>query len=329
MKKIIFSIITACALLCSCEKVIELDDDYLEPIVVANALPCTDSLIFVNITYSRFFLDNREFQPVANATVTIDVNGTALSSTQRDGANYLFDYSVVAGDSLTLHVAIPGHDEITAGTRAVPLPNMTTPLAEIDTLMPISMGDIIFTLTDDASRSDYYYIYVLERDSGTQWNQWENHWDTVDTVRHAYFTCLNREITAPEVNVSEGMMDYYTSLMFSDSLINGQAYDLKVSLPMFRDTAEHPMLKEYTLVVEALGPEAWRYRRDVAASQGADSYFAEPRRIYSNLSSGLGIFAAIARRQYDLIFTYKTQEDDSLRRICNPTLLNIRICNPR
>ena len=308
--KPILPIILFALLFASCEKIVEFDIDDTERLVVVNALPCTDSLLFVNVTYSRFFLDNQAFQPVTDATVTIGYNGTTLTSTRREGANYCFPYQVTAGDTLTLSVSVPGHATITAATRALPQPAMTTPVAEIDTLMPISMGDITFTLTDNANLNDWYYIYVLERDSGARWNLWEEKWDTIDTVSHAYFTCLNREITAPGVNVSEGMMDYFTSLMFSDSLINGTACDIKISLPMLKDTAEHPLLKEYTLVVEALSREAFRYLNDVAAAQSMGSYFAEPNRIFSNLSGGLGIFAAIARRQYALTFTYKQNEED-------------------
>ena len=174
-----FAIYVLILLFVSCEKVVEFDIDNTERYVVVNALPCTDSLLFVNVTYSRFFLDNQDFQPVTDATVSINYNGTTLISTRRDGANYGFPYQVTAGDTLTLSVTVPGYATITAGTRAVPRPSMTTPVAAIDTLMPISMGDITFTLTDNADRSDWYYVYVLERDSGSQWNLWEEKWDKV------------------------------------------------------------------------------------------------------------------------------------------------------
>lgn len=309
MKHTAYIFILISLLLSSCEKVVEFEIDDTERHIVVNALPCTDSMFFANITYSRFFLDNRPFAAVEGATVTLDVNSTIIASSGRDGANYLFPYCVASGDSLTLHVVVPGHDEITAGTRAVALPNMSDPVAEIDTLQPISMGDISFTLTDAAEHADYYYIYVLERDSGSRWNDWEGRWDTIDTVRHAYFYCLNHEITAPEVNSSEGMMDYFTSLLFTDGNIDGEAYDVTISIPMLKDTAEHPILKDYTLVVESLSGEAHRYIREVAVAQGIGQYFAEPAQIYNNLSSGLGIFAAISRRQYHLTFTFKEQEE--------------------
>lgn len=296
-------------ILASCEKVVEFDMGDIEPHIVVNALPCTDSMLFVNVTYSRFFLDNTPFRPVTDANVTVDVGGTTYTSTSRDGANYLFAYQATAGDTLTLHVNMDGCEEIIAGTRIPDFPAMQPPLAEIDTLQPISLGNVTFTIDDPAGKN-YYYIYLMERDSGSRWNRWEEKWDTIDTIRHAYFNCLNKEITNPEVNSMEGLMDYFESLLFTDAAIDGQSYEVTLSLTMFKDTAEHPLLREYTLVVESLSPEAHQYMKDVAVSQGMASYFAEPAQIYSNLSNGLGIFAAIAHREYALTFTYKEPDGE-------------------
>ena len=300
-----FSIIFIALLVTSCEKVVEFDIDDSDRYIVVNALPCTDSLVFANITYSRFFLDNQAFPPVSDATVILDVNGVPYPSTGRDGANYLFAYHAVAGDLLTIHVQVPGRDSIVASTRVPALPDMQPPLAEIDTLMPFNTGEITFTLNDPDGRN-YYYIYISERDSGIKWNRWEEKWDTIDTVSTAYFNCVNLEITDPSVNSIEGMMNYFNSLLFTDSLIDQQQYEVKLSLMMLKDTAENPLLREYSLVVESLSPDAFRYTKEVLSSQGMGAYFAEPRHIYGNLSGGaLGIFAGIARRQYPLTFKYK------------------------
>ena len=169
---------------------------------------------------------------------------------------------------------------------------MQAPIAEIDTLQPINSGDILFTLSDPADQQNYYYIYVEEYDSGSRWNQWESRWDTIDTVIHSYFNCLDLQ-----------------GLLFTDSLINGQAHEMKISLMMFKDTAENPIQRHYTLVVQSLSHEAFRYIKDVQQSQSVTQFFAEPAQVYSNLDGGLGIFAAIAIRRYPLQFVFKQQED--------------------
>ena len=151
MSKARYIILIVCAMLCSCEKVMEFDIEESDRMVVVNALPSTDSLLFVNITYSRFFLDNQPFTAVTDATVSIDVNGTTMASTGRDGANYLFGYTATASDTLTLHVSTPGRPDIIGGTRVVPLPDMLPPLAEIDTLQPITAGDVTARTTCSAT----------------------------------------------------------------------------------------------------------------------------------------------------------------------------------
>lgn len=310
MKKILFPIIVA--LMISCEKVVEFDIQDSDRYVVVNSLPCTDSLVFANITYSRFFLDNQSFPPVNDAKATLEVNGTDYPSIGRDGANFSFAYRALAGDSLTLRVTVPGRDAIFCGTRIPSLPDMQAPLAEIDTLQPFNTAEITFTLNDPSGRN-YYYIYITERDSGTRWNRWKEKWDTIDTVVTPYFNCLNMEITRPEVNSIEGMMNYFNKLLFCDSLIEQSQYEVKLSLMMLKDTAEHPLLKQYSLVVESLSPEAHRYTKEVIAAQGMGSYFTEPTRIFSNVNGALGIFAGIAKRKYPLTFTYKQPETSTKR----------------
>lgn len=303
-QKKIITLLSIALLFISCEKVVEFDIQDSDRYVVVNALPCTDSLVFANITYSRFFLDNQEFPPVTNATVTLDVNGISYSSSSRNGANYIFSYRALSGDTMTIHVDVPGRETIIGGTRIPDLPNMQAPLAEIDTLQPFNTAEITFTL-DDPEGKNYYYVYISERDSGIKWNRWEEKWDTIDTVKTPYFNCLNMEITVPEVNCIEGFMNYFNRLLFIDSLIDQQQYEVKLSLMMPKDTAEHPLMKEYSLVVESLSPEAYRYTKEVLLSQGMSSYFTEPTRIFSNIRGALGIFAGIARREYPLTFTYK------------------------
>ena len=296
-------------LFASCEKVVEFDIDDTQRQVVVNALPMTDSTFFVNITYSRFFLDNQAFAPVTDATVTLSANGTPVAFAGRNEGNYNFTYTVAAGDSLELSVDIPGRPTITAATRALAMPSVTSLTALIDTLQPITAGEIAFQLDDQQGLANHYLIYIAERDSGSRWNWWEERWDTIDTVRNAYFNCYNREVTDPTVNSESGFMDYFTRLLFSDDNIDGQSYEMLLSIPMFKDTAEHPILRQYTLVVESLSPEAFTYITQVAASQGAESYFAEPAQIYSNINGALGIFAAIARREFPITFTYKEADE--------------------
>ena len=293
----------------ACEKIVEFDVEEMTPMVVVNSLPCTDSGLFVNITYSRFFLDNSTFRAVEDASVSIDVGGRLYYSTGRDGANYLLPYTATAGDTITLHVAVDGR-EITGGTRIPPLPPIENYSALLDTFQPITSGEIRFTINDHAGTDNYYYIYISERDSGTRWNDWFECWDTIDTTYHCYFNCTDLDLTSPEVSSMEGFMGYFNNLLFTDKRIDGESHEVLMSIMMLKDTAEHPLKREYTLVIQSLSREAYIYREAVMAAGSMASYFAEPARVYSNLSSGIGIFAAFSKREYPITFIYKEPEED-------------------
>ncbi len=291
------------SLFCSCEKVLDIGTLSEERFITVNALPCADSQMFVNITYSRFFLDNSDFETVDDVYVVLYSNGVEMISTQQDCANHFFDYTVKEGDSISLLITIAGRNDITGSSHVPFFPDMSVPLTEVDTTQPFTMGDINFTLNDRAGESNYYRIYVDERDSGSRWNRYEERWDTIDTTVHPFFVCLNSEITSSAVNVTEGFMNYYNSLLFSDSLIEGLNYDIKVSLTFLRDTSEHPLLRQYRIVVESLSPEAFKYFRDITSMGGIESFFAEPSAIFNNLSGGaIGIVAGIARREVYVSF---------------------------
>ena len=306
-KHLIFTTIIATLTLAlsGCEEVVDFEITDSDRYVAVNALPCADSTLYVNLSYSRFFLDNTPFQPVSNASITMTVNGTALASPTRQGSNYTFGYFLNGGDSLYMTINIPGRLPISTYTHIPNNPAIGNFKAEIDTLQPITAGEMSFTLTDESNLRNYYYIYVSERDSGTQWNRWENKWDTIDTVRHTTFSCLDLAVTDPSVNLSMGIIGYYQSLLFSDSLIDGEVHDMLLSIPMLKDTAEHPIQRDYTLVIESLSPEAYRYRVDVSNAHSATSYFSEPTNPYSNITGTIGIFAGIAIKKIPITFTYK------------------------
>ena len=314
MKKHIFHklrlplvVLLAFVSLTACEKVVDIDDAIAEALV-ANGLPSVDSTLFVNVTYTRFFLDNTQFATPADAQVTVDVNGSPLPSDSRVGANFFFPYLVRGGDTLTLHVQLPGHEELIGGTRIPHMPAMDNFRAETDTTQPFTMGDILFTLNDEPGVHNYYYLYVIERDSGMRYDTKLEQWDTIDTVFHTWFSCLDEAFTSPAVTASEGLMGYYNSLLFSDSLFDGTQHEAKVSVFLYQDDSDSLIARSFEFVFQSLSQETFRYRQSVAQAQGMASYFAEQAQIYSNLHGGYGIFGGIATRRFKLQFEEYPEE---------------------
>lgn len=295
------------AMFTGCEKVVDIDAAIGEALV-ANGLPIVDSTLFVNVTYSRFFLDNTQFSPASDAQVTVDVNGTPMAPSGRDEANFFFPYVVRGGDTLTLHVQLPGFEELVGGTRVPNMPAMDNFRAETDTTQPFTMGDILFTLNDEPGARNYYYLYVMERDSGMRFDTELEKWDTIDTVYRTWFNCIDEAFTSPSVTASEGLMGYFGSLLFSDSLFDGTQHDAKVSVLLYQDDSDSLIARSFEFVFQSLSHETFRYRQSVAQAQGIASYFAEQAQIYTNLNGGYGIFGGIAMRRFKIQFDYPPEE---------------------
>ena len=76
----------------ACTKVLEIDEPTERQLVV-NAEPMAGHQAFVNFSYTRFFLDDNNEQPVTGGTVTLIVNGTPYSADSVRHCNYFFPYT--------------------------------------------------------------------------------------------------------------------------------------------------------------------------------------------------------------------------------------------
>lgn len=131
-------------LLGACEKPVDFDPGEVKPYVVMISKPVSDSLMSVFVGYSRFFLDNRSFGTVTDATVTLsdgtgtytgvyDPRGFLLSGSHyyyTDGeywmedsvfyGGYTFTLRPKPGDTLRLTATVPGYDKMVSATTAMP-----------------------------------------------------------------------------------------------------------------------------------------------------------------------------------------------------------------
>ena len=92
MPRILFSSIIVLALLASsCEKVIDFDASNTRPTPVLNAIPTAGQQLFVNYSYTRFFLDTVNSHPVGNVNMVVTANGQEYRPVSINGSNYFFD----------------------------------------------------------------------------------------------------------------------------------------------------------------------------------------------------------------------------------------------
>ncbi len=62
-----------------------------------------------------------------------------------------------------------------------------------------------------------------------------------------------------------------------------------------------PYVHQYTLDVETVSPDRFRYLKDIANATSMLQLLTEPPAVYSNVQGALGIFAANARCRIPLI----------------------------
>lgn len=287
-------------LLASCEKVLDIETDE-EPLLVLNGIPTVDRQLFVNFSYSRFFLDTRVSHPVSNAAIAVSVNGMSHTPSDVNGSNYFFSYIPQEDDQIHIEVTADGQ-RLNADTYVPRLAQIKNLVSMIDTSYSLRFGVTSFDLEDHADYRDYYHFVITSHDSGVRYNHYYDRYDTIDTITSQMFLCFDDLLTGPAA--IEPLMGYfYTNLLTHDTFFDGQTRHISLLTLITIDTAEvQPFLHDYTLNVETVTPDRYRYLTDLAANNNMMAAFTEPAPVYSNVRGGYGIFAGNARRTYPLNF---------------------------
>lgn len=303
MKKIfpIVIIVVLVATFTACEKVLDVDPGPRQ--LVLNGVPSEGRRAFVNFSYTHFFLDTLNAQPVDAPIMTLTVNGVPYTPDSVGGCNYFFPYILQADDQLQISVDADGH-HVEAATYVPRPPAISNMSVKYFESASFNFYLAQFNIDDHADYNDYYCLSVNVRDSGARYNEWTAEIDTVDTVSITYFILPAREITSNDVCPYIPLGGYlYTQLMFLDKNIEGQNYPVDMYIMKLLDTNEIAPFKHwYTVSAETITPARWRYLISVAQSSSMTSFFAEQGQAYSNVKldgeDGYGIFAGNARYKY-------------------------------
>lgn len=281
-----------------CEKIIDISEDPSKQQLVLNAVPIAGQRAFVYFAHTRFFLDASNDQPFDEpATVTLYVNGTPYTPDSVAYCKYFFPYTYAEGDSLEV-VATVG-DRVAHARTYIP----KTPTFSNVQLVNNAFGSTFryyladFDFQDHADEREYYSLAVAVRDSGVRYNEWEQRFDTVDTVHVSYFMLRsNPEITG-DASYTVPMLGYlYTRNLFNDGAIDGRNYHVAMRILNLIDTNEvQPFKHEYTVSLESLTFARLRYLIDVSRQGGGFSFFAEQGQVRGNVEGAQGIFAGCAR----------------------------------
>lgn len=326
MKKLTYLLALLPLLFASCEKVIDFDMDETENLIVLNAVAETDSAFTAQLTYSRFFLDDRDFVDITDATTWIDVNGNPFNGSHLSQGCYSFPYTPQPGDSLTMHVQVPGRDELTAAVRmpkAAGISDMAYNVIQDSAVYEWGEVDhyytlkVSFSLSDPADEENYYRLRVIYDDTALC-RRWTDHLEDSlfeDEYNRCYVTyiiqdpaIINNTDLSSVVNSESGE---YTgrALLFTDANINGKSHTIRLQVvnPVsYGETlvSSHPNI---TFIVESLSRDYYLYLKTANAQSDDDlsGYFTEPTRVHTNVNGGRGILAAVSPSRATIRTTIK------------------------
>lgn len=289
--------------LASCEKVIDFDTTASQSEPVLNAVPSAGKQLFVYFANTHFFLDSTNNQPVGGADMTLTVNGTDLRPASIDRCNYYFNHTTRENDSLAIRIRTNSRT-ITAQTVVPPMPRISQPVAFTNDSGSFHLLIVNFNIDDYPDRKDYYCINIRQRDSGSRYRPYFQRYDTIDTTYNTLFLCNDKALIDSFIatNLSVAGFSPFNQLLTPDDKFNGQNHNTTLTLIRLTDTNEViPYLHQYTLDIETVSPERYRYLQDISGATSPLQLLTEPPAIYSNVNGALGIFAANARRTFPLI----------------------------
>ena len=161
MKRLLYLII-ALMLFSACEKVLDVDAG--ERLMVLNGVPSEGRRAFVNLSYTHFFLDTVNSQPVGGSSITLTVNGVSYDPDSVSGCNYFFPYTLQADDQLEISVDADGH-HLEAQTYVPRPPAIDAMNIKVYESPSFNFYLARFNLADHAGYDDYYNLVVTMRDS--------------------------------------------------------------------------------------------------------------------------------------------------------------------
>lgn len=331
-RRYILIVLLLAVVMSSCEKVVDFDPGDVSPYVVVVSKPVSDSLVSVYVGYSRFFLDNREFDGVDNATVTITSgNNTAVGtydpkcfvqSDYYDDWNgyygfttyyggYKFTVCPHPGDTMRLNANVPGYDNVVTATTVVP----QKPQVEI-------VDFVIDTLDESTYSSSFYYrlrfrincnsnkeffslklfcagMYQILDDTAWVWE-----WDTTHMVGQ-YFSVsdpiVNNASLEDAIDGDDGSFNG-REMYFSSERFSGGAHEFTMEFECYNNSIKQSSINgmEMPVVIEVKALSEEMYRYDITSTgytSDLDDLFSEPVQVYCNINGGIGIFGASTNKR--------------------------------
>lgn len=229
MKKLLYILIVA-LLMAGCRTEIEYKGEGAEPALYVYALFDSDTLNYVFVGQTSFFLEDRDDSCLDDAEVTLSVNGGTVVRLDydRDTALYVCDVRFTEGDTLLLRVNHARLGQAEAKAVVPPKIDMTVDDVQfgVEDKIYDSRATLYFSVNDYKKMNNYYFElipYVSFR-AEYYYSDEEIYWDTLTDFRCVY-SYGSDFIAAPE---SEENVDIW-NMIFGDSEYDFKKFDMKAN----------------------------------------------------------------------------------------------------
>lgn len=319
--------------LISCIKEIDLESLRPDPTLVVNCVAITGDPLTVSVSRTWFFTDDHPNVVLDKAEVNLFVNGVFKERMRFQEGDEAFntngyftsDFIPVKGDRIRVEAFYPEYGVASAET-VVPEPAQV--LKAGVTYVPAgSHLSAIYqvTLQDNSSEENYYLLRMEEGipvfDGIAKEYTGEYKWFPANP-NYATEPVFGQSLTALDQILGNDRITEYGGIVFSDELINGQAYTLRLTDEHYYKTyyGSYPLRivpdsigmedlneEDYLPIppmhlrvhLYAISADYYRYLKvlqdkemDSVANALIDGGLAEPIRVFSNIDGGVGILGS-------------------------------------
>lgn len=297
MKKT-FSVFLILVLL-GCETVVDVDVPRNPSKLVINSTLTPDGFIRVNLSESRYILDENDFQLISGAKVDVYEDGLLLETLPDSTyGNYISGiHKPGHGKTYKIVASKSGYDDVSAEVK-IPLDTVIVSSIVIDT---VEINDFGYTssylrfnidLIDNPDVDNFYGVSLLEEFYEYQYDY------SVDppTLIDSTFRTYNSYIQSRDP-IFEDYQAYSDNLVFNDELMYNGSYILRILTHNDEYYSENPYPyispKKYTVVLNNTSESYYLYNTTLALQYWtSDNPFAQPVQVYTNVNNGYGILDA-------------------------------------
>lgn len=315
-------------LVVSCESEIEFSGYETQPLLVVNSFITPDSTIKVNVTKSKFFLEeNYTYDFINNAEVYIWVNGIQKEKLTFEGkGNYTAKYKPMPGDDIKITASTPQFSLVEGSVTlpmAVPINSLdttvkkleSTPMLDyifdqgkqhIDTIGMYLNNQLNFKLNfTDPAGENFYRLVIKQR----------KYFADSSYIDMPFYFNSNDLVfgTTDEGSIfNESNFNYYFE--FSDEIFNGKNYGLTFYTnytlyeyfePRFPPKVDKPGFEpvenaELLIDLQSISKSYYFYIKTLKANSSVGEFFSEPVQIHSNVKGGIGVIGGYTQSVYKM-----------------------------